>query len=69
MTTYGGAPLVCECCNKVLEECSGYTIVQYGICDDCLAKVELTDDTDDDFAESELSNDELDDDYQIWANQ
>ena len=33
-------PIVCEECDVVLEQHSGYTATQYGICDDCLAKVE-----------------------------
>jgi hypothetical protein len=38
--TYLDAPIVCEECEKVLEEHSGYTSTQYGICDDCLARVQ-----------------------------
>ena len=39
MATYGGDPIVCEECGKVLQEESGYIGVQYGICDECLAIV------------------------------
>jgi hypothetical protein len=39
--TYNDAPLLCEECGKVLEEHSGYTVPQYGICNECYDALEL----------------------------
>ncbi len=38
--TYDDAPIFCEECGVTIEEHSGYTIPQGGICNDCFAKLE-----------------------------
>jgi hypothetical protein len=44
--TYNDAPIVCEECGKTIEEHSGYTTPQGGICSECLPKVDPTESDD-----------------------